>query len=104
MTSKAVINSQAELPLLSVQDLKIRIQMDNGEMRAVDGVDFDIKKGKTLGLVGESGCGKSLTSRAIISINPKECETSGKIVYHSTSEKALNELNLLSLDTKGKQI
>ncbi|OAS22061.1 ABC transporter ATP-binding protein [Paenibacillus oryzisoli] len=104
MTSEAVIESQSELPLLSVQDLKIRIQMDNGEMRAVDGVDFDIKKGKTLGLVGESGCGKSLTSRAIISINPKECETSGKIVYHSASEKALGKLDLLSLDTRGKQI
>ncbi|MCR8634157.1 ABC transporter ATP-binding protein [Paenibacillus radicis (ex Xue et al. 2023)] len=95
---------ESEQPLLSVQDLKIRIQMDNGEMNAVDGVDFEIKKGKTLGLVGESGCGKSLTSRAIISINPKECETSGKIVYHSSSEKTLNQLNLLSLDPRGPQI
>jgi peptide/nickel transport system ATP-binding protein len=62
--SQASIAPQAESeqPLLSVQDLKIRIQMDNGEMKAVDGVDFEIKKGKTLGLVGESGCGKSLTS------------------------------------------
>ncbi|MCU6793600.1 ABC transporter ATP-binding protein [Paenibacillus sp. WQ 127069] len=104
--SQASIAPQAESeqPLLSVQDLKICIQMDNGEMKAVDGVDFEIKKGKTLGLVGESGCGKSLTSRAIISINPKECETTGQIVYHSTSEKTLNNLNLLSLDPRGKQI
>ncbi|MFE5323163.1 ABC transporter ATP-binding protein [Paenibacillus sp. NPDC056579] len=100
------MNAQAASgkPLLSVQDLKIRIQIDNGEMKAVDGVDFEIKKGKTLGLVGESGCGKSLTSRAILSINPKECETSGRIVYHSDSEKALNELNLLSLKPNSKQI
>ncbi len=103
MTSQATV-SQSEHPLLSVQDLRIRIQMDNGEMKAVDGVDFDIKKGKTLGLVGESGCGKSLTSRAIISINPKECETTGKIVYHSESEKALNQLDLLSLPARSKQI
>ncbi|NHN34131.1 ABC transporter ATP-binding protein [Paenibacillus agricola] len=95
--------AEFEQPLLTVQDLKIRIQMDNGEMKAVDGVDFVIKKGKTLGLVGESGCGKSLTSRAIISINPKECETSGKIVYHS-AEKTLDPLDLLSLDPRGKQI
>ncbi|RTE10654.1 ABC transporter ATP-binding protein [Paenibacillus whitsoniae] len=104
MTLRAAVDLQAEQPLLSVQDLKIRIQMDNGEMKAVDGVDFEIKKGKTLGLVGESGCGKSLTSRAIISINPKECETSGKIVYHSASEKSLNQLDLLSLHPRSKQI
>jgi peptide/nickel transport system ATP-binding protein len=105
MTAQAAQTAQAQQPLLSVQDLKIRIQMDNGEMNAVDGVDFDIHKGKTLGLVGESGCGKSLTSRAIISINPKECETTGSIMYHSSSEeKALNHLNLLSLNPTGKEI
>ncbi|WP_028552953.1 ABC transporter ATP-binding protein [Paenibacillus sp. UNC451MF] len=101
MTSQA---SRMEESLLTVQDLKIRIQMDNGEMKAVDGVDFEIKKGKTLGLVGESGCGKSLTSRAIISINPKECETSGQIVYHSASEKSTQPVNLLSLNPRSKQI
>ncbi|RED60339.1 ABC transporter ATP-binding protein [Cohnella lupini] len=101
MTTQAI---RAEQPLLSVQDLKIRIQMDNGEMRAVDGVDFEIKKGKTLGLVGESGCGKSLTSRAIISINPKECETSGTIIYRSEEEQTREELNLLSLDPNSKKI
>jgi peptide/nickel transport system ATP-binding protein len=78
--------------------------MDNGEMKAVDGVDFEIKKGKTLGLVGESGCGKSLTSRAIISINPKECETSGTIMYRSEEEQTREELNLLSLDPNSKKI
>ncbi|MBD0381907.1 ABC transporter ATP-binding protein [Paenibacillus sedimenti] len=90
----------SDQPLLSIQDLKIRIQMDNGVMNAVDGVDFEIKKGKTLGLVGESGCGKSLTSRAIIRINPKECEASGKIIYNSDS----GNLDLLSLDPRGKKI
>lgn len=101
MATQAVHKEQ---PLLSVQDLKIRIQMENGVMNAVDGVDFNIYKGKTLGLVGESGCGKSLTSRSIISINPKECETSGTITYNSDSEMALHGLNLLSLKPTGKQI
>ncbi|WP_169083884.1 ABC transporter ATP-binding protein [Paenibacillus sp. PL91] len=96
--------SQTEKPLLSVQNLKIQIQMDNGEMKAVDGVDFEIHKGKTLGLVGESGCGKSLTSRAIISINPKECETTGSIMYHSDTEAAFKQIDLLSLDPTGKRI
>jgi len=101
MTTQAV---QKEQPLLSIRDLKIQIEMDNGTMQAVDGVDFEIYKGKTLGLVGESGCGKSLTSRSIISINPKECETTGTITYHSESEPSLKDVNLLSLKKTGKQM
>ncbi|MFF2479413.1 ABC transporter ATP-binding protein [Paenibacillus sp. NPDC058071] len=96
--------AQQEQPILSVKDLKIKIKMDNGIMNAVDGVDFNIYKGKTLGLVGESGCGKSLTSRSIISINPKECVTTGNVEYHSPTEPELNGTNLLSLKPTGKQI
>ncbi|TBL79555.1 ABC transporter ATP-binding protein [Paenibacillus thalictri] len=96
--------AQSEQPLLSIRDLKIRISMDTGELSAVDGVNLDIRKGTTLGLVGESGCGKSLTSRAIIGINPKECETSGQIVYRSSSGKETNPIDLLSLSPKSKQI
>jgi oligopeptide/dipeptide ABC transporter, ATP-binding protein, C-terminal domain len=100
-TAQAAQTGKDGQPLLSVQDLKIRIKMDNGTMHAVDGVDFVIKRGQTLGLVGESGCGKSLTSRAIIGINPKECETTGKVVYDDESD---SNLDLLSLDPKGKRI
>ncbi|WP_284646133.1 ABC transporter ATP-binding protein [Paenibacillus silviterrae] len=91
-------------PLLTVQDLKIHIRMDAGTLAAVDGVDFEIKKGKTLGLVGESGCGKSLTSRAIIAINPKECETSGSIVFHGNAAPSAKPADLLQMDPKGRQI
>ncbi|MFC4599548.1 ABC transporter ATP-binding protein [Cohnella hongkongensis] len=100
-TAQAAQTAPGEQPLLSVRDLKIRIRMENGIMHAVDGVDFEIKRGRTLGLVGESGCGKSLTSRAIIGINPKECETTGSIVY---DDEADSRLDLLSLDPKGKRI
>ncbi|MGO4542626.1 ABC transporter ATP-binding protein [Paenibacillus sp. 2TAB19] len=103
MTAEA---AQPQQPLLRVQDLKIRIQMDNGVMNAVDGVDFEIRRGRTLGLVGESGCGKSLTSRALIGINPKECETSGTIAYHSSQEPGAKgePLDLLALDPNGRKI
>ncbi|WP_308443775.1 ABC transporter ATP-binding protein [Paenibacillus glycanilyticus] len=96
--------AQLQHPLLRVQDLKIRIKMDNGVMNAVDGVDFEIRKGRTLGLVGESGCGKSLTSRALIGINPKECETSGTIDYLSSEDTKDGALDLLSLDPNGRKI
>ena len=65
----------AKLPILSVQDLKTYYFQDEGIVRAVDGASFDLYAGKTLGIVGESGCGKSVTARSILRI----VEESGRI-------------------------
>lgn len=62
------------MSLLSVRDLKMHFPISNGMfappsvVKAVDGISFDLKKGETLGLVGESGCGKSTTGRAILQL------------------------------------
>ncbi|MFT3816802.1 MAG: ABC transporter ATP-binding protein [Rubrivivax sp.] len=53
-------------PLLQVRDLKVRFDTLAGRVRAVDGVSFDLRAGETLGVVGESGCGKSVTSLALM--------------------------------------
>ena len=58
-------------PLLRVQDLRTSFFTSDGEVRAVDGVTFDIGDGRTLGLVGESGCGKSVTALSILKLLPK---------------------------------
>ena len=55
-------------PLLSVRNLKTYFAQDEGTVRAVDGVSFDLYPGVTLGVVGESGCGKSITARSILRI------------------------------------
>ena len=55
-------------PILSVKDLQIYFNTDEGVVRAVDGVNFEIAQGKTLGVVGESGCGKSTVGRALLQI------------------------------------
>jgi len=55
-------------PLLSVRDLKTYFYQDEGTVRAVDGVSFDLSAHGTLGIVGESGCGKSVTARSILRI------------------------------------
>ncbi|MEZ7128803.1 dipeptide/oligopeptide/nickel ABC transporter permease/ATP-binding protein [Nonomuraea sp. AD125B] len=68
-------------PLLSVEDLTIRFPQRYGDVPVVQGLSFDVRVGETLGLVGESGCGKSLTSLAIMGLLPRGAETSGRILY-----------------------
>jgi peptide/nickel transport system ATP-binding protein len=57
-------------PLLSVRDLAIAVRGDEGEFRAVDGVSFEVREGELFGVVGESGCGKSLTVLSIPGLLP----------------------------------
>ena len=59
------------MALLEVNDLKTHFRTDDGIVKAVDGVSFSVEKGKTLGIVGESGCGKSVTCLTIMGLNPK---------------------------------
>ncbi|EIV1853040.1 ABC transporter ATP-binding protein [Vibrio vulnificus] len=57
--------------VLSVKNLETEFQTDDGAVQVLYGVSFDVKKGRTLGLVGESGCGKSVTSMSIMGLLPK---------------------------------
>ncbi len=59
---------KSSAPLLSVRNLETHFPQDEGVVRAVDGASFDLLPGKTLGIVGESGCGKSVTTRSILQI------------------------------------
>src|SRR5882724_129824 len=58
----------SQKPLLSVRNLKTYFPQDEGTVKAVDGASFDLYQGRTLGIVGESGCGKSITARSILRI------------------------------------
>ncbi|MBD8069366.1 ABC transporter ATP-binding protein [Bacillus sp. PS06] len=76
--------------ILEVINLRTSFFTDEGEVKAVDGVDFTIEKGKTLGVVGESGSGKSITSLSILRLLE---ETSGKIVGGEIRFKGENLLD-----------
>ena len=87
--------------VLQVKDLKINIKTDDGILTPVRGVNFEIGKGETLGLVGESGCGKSLTSKAILGINAKNCKAEGEILFDAEN---LGMTDLLKLKPRGEEI
>ena len=80
--------------LLEVRDLDIDIKVEEDTLNAVRGVNFVLRKGETLGLVGESGCGKSVTSKEIVGINPANCSSRGKVLFRTKDGKCLNLLEL----------
>ena len=85
--------------ILEVRDLHVDIPLSEGLLTAVRGVNFEMKKGETLGLVGESGCGKSLTCKAILGINEKKCKAGGQIMFDSEQH---GEVELIGLANEKK--
>ncbi len=77
------VNAMKNEVILSVKGLEAEFKTDEGLVKVLHGVSFDVKKGKTLGLVGESGCGKSVTSMSIMGLLPKPYGNvvSGQILY-----------------------
>ena len=65
------------MALLEVQDLETTFTLDGGAARAVDGVSFDVDSGRVLGLVGESGCGKSMTALSVMRLVPPPGHVTG---------------------------
>jgi len=67
--------------LLSVEDVAVDLPTPRGNLRAVDHVDLSVGAGRTLGIVGESGCGKTMLSRAILQLLPKKARLSGRVMF-----------------------
>lgn len=77
------------LNILEVSDLKIGIQQNKKDIAIVNGVSFQLEKGKTLGIVGESGCGKSMTSLSLMGLLPAGVNWQGGEVY--IDQKQINK-------------
>jgi len=71
-------------PLLDVRDLSVRFETDNGTTHAVDRVSFSLSAGEVLGIVGESGCGKSVTTMAMLRLLPPTAVVSGRALFDGT--------------------
>ena len=91
--------------LVEVEDLRVHFRLQEGIVRAVDGVSFKIRQGQTLGVIGESGSGKSVSSQALLGILPMPPAKieSGKIVLHLQENGVGNRSVILSdLPTRGR--
>jgi peptide/nickel transport system ATP-binding protein len=80
--------------LLEVRDLHSTFLLPQGEARAVDGVAFSIQPGRTLGLVGESGCGKTMTALSILRLTPPSARVSGEVVFDGRKLLTLSEAEM----------
>jgi peptide/nickel transport system ATP-binding protein len=81
--------------ILDVQDLKTYFVMENRILKAVDGVSFHVDENETLGIVGESGCGKTMSCLSILRLVPKPGRiVSGKILFEGEDLLALSEKNM----------
>ncbi|MGI8458928.1 MAG: dipeptide/oligopeptide/nickel ABC transporter permease/ATP-binding protein [Propionibacteriaceae bacterium] len=76
-----LVYSGAADPILQVRDLCIAFPNAHGDVNIVDGVSFDIRPGETMGLVGESGCGKSITAMAIMGLLPATARLRGQVIF-----------------------
>ncbi len=93
--------SSNQAPILSIRDLHVDFRMRNGVVRALHGVDFDLAAGQTLGLVGESGCGKSVTAQAILRVIPDPGEIrKGQIIFRPSSRSSGREIDIAALPPK----
>jgi len=94
--------------LLEVKNLKVEFQVRRGTVRALDGVNFTIRRGQTMGIIGESGSGKSVTARAIMQLLAKNGRIAdGEIIFHQPSHDGSNHstpINMTTLDPDGDAV
>ncbi|TCC42842.1 ABC transporter ATP-binding protein [Kribbella capetownensis] len=88
------------LPLLEVRDLRTHFELEDGVVKAVDGVDLTVRRGRTLAVVGESGCGKSVTARSILRLVERPARIVGGEVLLYGDESAGDPEDLLAANDR----
>ncbi|MFU0518672.1 ABC transporter ATP-binding protein [Gardnerella vaginalis] len=98
----SVMENQNNEPLLSVRNLQISFASEAGTVHAVRNMNFDLYRGKTIGIVGESGSGKSVTSLAVMGLLDKNASVKGSVVYKG--EELLTKSDAEMSKIRGKNI
>lgn len=88
-------------PILQAEDLRVRFETIDGLLQAVDGLNFTLGQGQSLGIVGESGCGKSVAARSLMRLLPT-AKTTGRILYHREGKD--EPIDLVQLGTNSRAI
>ena len=81
-SDRRLVFDGADDNLIEVRNFSIQFPNSHGDVKIVDNVNFTVRAGETMGLVGESGCGKSITAMAIMGLLPKTAKLSGEIIYN----------------------
>ena len=99
-TATVPARSDRHAPLLEIRDLKTWFHTDRGTVRAVDGVDLVVGRNRTLGLVGESGCGKTVTALSIMGlVPPATTAISGSLLFRRKDD---SEVDLAQIDPQSR--
>lgn len=96
-------------PLLEIKDIHVEFEVRDGIVHAVDGMSYTVNRGETIGVIGESGCGKSITAKAAMQMLPKPGKvTQGEILYYRRNKydpsKPTEVVNITQLDPDGELI
>ena len=86
--------------VLEIKDLRVSYILDEGTLKAVDGISLTIGRNRTLGIVGESGCGKSATTQAVMRIVPKPGKIEGQMLFHVDGQI----IDIAALDASGREM
>lgn len=84
-------------PLLSVQNLRVSLETAQGQVEALRGLSFDMQRGEKIGLIGESGCGKSLTALAIMGLLPNRSKVQGSVALNGTQLIGLPDADMCKI-------
>jgi len=96
-------------PLVEIKNLNVEFEVRDGIVHALDGVTFTVNRGETLGVIGESGCGKSVTAKTVMQMVPKPGKiTQGEVIYYRKDkynpDKPVEAINITNLDPDGDEI
>jgi peptide/nickel transport system ATP-binding protein len=102
------MSEEKRQPLVSVKDLHVEFDVRDGIVHAVDGASFTLYRGQTLGIIGESGCGKSITAKAIMNMVPKPGIMRGEITFFEKTtqngDESIEEVRIDKLEPDSRRI